>query len=141
MVCLGSGGEAVFWVPHTSFLRVGSPLVILSETSRRFFLRKSCFTISGRDAESKNLSDAFGFGGAHPACPEPREGVLKGEFSAVVILSEESRRFLSPEIVPSDFRSGRAVEESLRRFSFYGCRTPHSLAVSCEGRLNVGFLL
>jgi len=30
-------------------------VVILSETSRRFFLRKS-FLISGRDVKSKNLS-------------------------------------------------------------------------------------
>ena len=75
MVCVGSGGEAVFRVPHTSFLRVGSPLVILSEASRRF---------------------------------------------------------LSPEIVLHDFRSGRAVEEFLRRFCFYGC--PTLLALSLERR-------
>jgi hypothetical protein len=30
--------------------------VILSEASRQVFLRKSCFLISGRDAQSKNLS-------------------------------------------------------------------------------------
>src|SRR6202030_126506 len=52
----------------------------------------------------------------HPACPEPAKGVSKGGFSDVVILSEASRCFLSPKIVPSDFRSGRAVEESLRSF-------------------------